>query len=661
MFHDSFTVDQTILAQFTEKLSGSTANMVSWRFTVKGLEDIYDELDLHSSVNSDDDPDPEDLDADDDEEGDIVRRMEWHEGRRRLGLFKKIKNGLKKIKKAFKKIAKAVKKVAKAAKTLVKFVSDLVKTGEAELEKTLTILDVERGSHQVCTWTDGGSSSKIDIGARLGLSLKLNLSVTVSIKNKLSFAGEVQLIYRTGASVFIKMTANGLRENAGDPVLLWEGKKKRKNFQVGPVPVIVSTQPTLHFFHAERLKLESEASASAEMEYVVTMTFGINKDGFYSDFTQTQEFNLPRPILSGRLSASLEAGLTLALNAWLYSTVRGTAALDAGARFEAEMSRELDTIVIAPPWYVVEKFDGELFLRIKLEVGLDGPFIDIIKNLKVGDGSVATPTQTCKTESYDKDDVIDIQFENIFKSLEDPMLNQSTNSSSKLSNALSFFEYFAEDIDSDLEDQLVTIIKSDGQNSVNNLISLLDSTDLYKAEDIPKGISIDLFSKVVGVELLDISFPLFGLPTPITLSATEVSPRCQPGNSNAAVLRVTGTFNEKGLFLKGTKDHQWYADLDGRLLSEDSSAWVLENQSTDTLTLRLPRNELGQGKRTSLADATVYLRATPELLPFLPGALYAKGKMSDLWGNIANIECCQNSDCPSGSSCDDNNMCQGPF
>lgn len=128
---------------------------------------------------------------------------------------------------------------------------------------------------------------------------------------------------------------------------------------------------------------------------------------------------------------------------------------------------------------------------------------------------------------------------------------------------------------------------------------------------------------------------------------------------NSSTIGFDHDVTERGLFKRGVSDANWYADLNGYLLDDDEdSAWLFLPTGTEgdpTPAIVLPFANLGKGMQTSLNDANVYVRATSDLLPPLPGSLYAKGEISTL-GNVL-FECCDRADCPGNGAFCISNVC----
>lgn len=138
------------------------------------------------------------------------------------------------------------------------------------------------------------------------------------------------------------------------------------------------------------------------------------------------------------------------------------------------------------------------------------------------------------------------------------------------------------------------------------------------------------------------NFFLLGIPE-ITTKAGGLS-TCQ--GDNAITLTIETDLETAIIpFLDGLKDGEWFANFDGTVLSENTN-WVLnDNNNPRSLVVSLPRSAIANQDSYEIQEgSSVILRATPEIFPFPPKSMFAKGVLLDLF-SIDPFECCQNEDC----------------
>lgn len=160
-------------------------------------------------------------------------------------------------------------------------------------------------------------------------------------------------------------------------------------------------------------------------------------------------------------------------------------------------------------------------------------------------------------------------------------------------------------------------------------------------------------------------FFLLGTPRIALQAAPEGAQICQ--GTNAIMLRVVSQQTRALIpFLNGLQQNaMWFANFDGRIFNEDTP-WILspDRNKVDSVTLSLPRSAISRPGFSffEIQDGgSVYLRATPEIVPLPKYNMFAKASLKTLFP-FQRFECCDDSDCTlrlgPQSECTTNKICR---
>ena len=170
----------------------------------------------------------------------------------------------------------------------------------------------------------------------------------------------------------------------------------------------------------------------------------------------------------------------------------------------------------------------------------------------------------------------------------------------------------------------------------------------------------------VAASAFEISFPLFRLPY-IDITAPSTPSVCTNNNIVELPFDFRVSTDRASLTTSAidfvadpsilVSDQIWFANFDGKYLPlVDNSAWIIDEQSSGSVILRLPKNGFPVG-HVLAPNATVFLRGSMVDLPLLRGGLFAGAEIEELYPQISTLEvqCCDDVDCESewgfGSLC----------
>lgn len=622
---------------------------VAWKYQLSDLSDIFDELDFIAEYF--DETSPEEFDDDtedlDDFDPEIEEQMDAMFDRlnenvkRNLCIYtypgsegthcnddeESIGNGrrLKKrcrprcrIKRAYKKIKKIAEKAAKYVPKFVKDVvndvvdvvnaiSDFVKRGLTFKEER-SLINIDEKARLT------SPNSTVDMGVRFDVYAKASFHITVSLIKSVHTAS-LKCSGGFGVEGYLSLLKSVSRNYKPEPFEVFK-KSTRKVFFIGPVPVVVTNRPSLYVFIELGLVIEGQASAVMVYGYDFLLEYTYDrsrKDRFQKRSSFTQRPPIPQdPSFSLRLNAQAELGANFNWDILLYEIVQATAAIDIGFRPEIQVGTNVDALAVtAPYFYTLDKLSIELFVRVRILVGVNSALTQIIR--KARDQVVSTLYKFQKIQNY-----------RIPIALPTP-----SDIPSPLQLALS-------------QAKVSPVYANATSISLSQLNSLVPDpfTGVIGALEGLKldfGLQLEVFNK---------DFFMFGAPI-VKLVASGPPQLCQ--GSNAIVLTVKPELTKAIIpFRNGIAGGSWYANFDGRIFQETTS-WVIDSSLTNTnsVTMKLPKfliDQTGFSGYGITDKSSLILRATPQILPVPERSLFAKSELKSLF-NLANFECCQSSDC----------------
>jgi hypothetical protein len=591
-----------------------TAWETAWTYQPKDLSDVFDELDLSvevvnlRSTNDEDfvDPEIDDLLGEAEFEAlDInvkvhlclvafpgeARCSETSEDRRRLfGGF------LRKVRKRLRKIASAIEKAVKSAWNVL--------FGGVTVSKEVKIFDIDKSA-------TFNISDSLQIGMKFDVSARSRFSITVSVI-RLIHRGSAELYGGYGLEGYISLPKQQLvtKRYKPDPIILFQASYKFW-IVVGPVPVLITNRPSI--------QAHLEASTTVEGQALVVGSYGYDYhyefsfDRFRSNkFQRTTKLtrrpdNSPDPEFNLRLNSVAEFGVTLAWDLLVYDILQASMALDLGLKSELDVGTTVEAMVVTNPYfYTLNKFEAELFIRLRLFLGLNTDIRRLLRSITKSpvDFLVSFRSSLYRIPALQlAESILPVALQKgIDKARAHPVYGEATSLSIAELNALERDPF------------------TNGNASVTGI-------------DRDFGRTWTVFSAEVT---------LFQLPSITFRLAPDSTQICE--GSDAVTLQVLTTVNGGGLDALG----RWFANFDGKLFKEDTD-WSIKSDRTkiDSLTVNLPRSAIsGSGFKfyETPTNASLILRATPKIAPLPKLNLFAKVQLKS-FVRLANFECCDDSDC----------------
>jgi hypothetical protein len=605
------------MVQILSKVQTGGSDMVAWSYQEKGLGEIFDELDLSSehnkayqvgeleeaNVGAIDVFDPSALAA---LHKNVIRDLcilayPGSDGNcnpnaigRRLGecgFFCQIWRG---IENAAKAVAKAIKDATDAVE------KEFAK--ERTLEKSATFLDISQAAIL------SSQSKAIEVGVKFDASAKARMTLTFSLKSA---------VHRAAMGVFGGFGVKGyisLDKSQSTvyqpPALELFSSRFGTDVWIGPIWVKITHRPKVSAYVALSASVEGKAVASAQYGYDYSFDFTYDKNRAVpfqqkSSFIKRNPFPSD-PVFNLRCRAEAEVGVTFQWDVLLYELLQATIGLDLALKSALEVGTSVDAIVVTPPYFfTLDEFTIDLIIRVRLLLGINNDIVKVIRQIVNG---IVDPLLSFKPS----------------KSFVIPVVQQGVNQ---------------------LPDSIKTAVDKAKQNPAladATSLALNQVDDTYtRAINTIKGLDFGF-----GLNVVIYSDKIFLLGTPrITLNAAPEGVQVCKGNDLMSI-RVTTSLVKAALpFRNGLARGQWFPNLDGKLFKEDTP-WIMSTDRTDfnSISLRLPKSVVNKDGVYLQDGASVYLRATPEILP-LPFSMYAKGNLKSLFPRIPQPNCCSNEDC----------------
>jgi hypothetical protein len=633
-FFDS--VGNATMAKFLNKSSPRPSGEVVWKYIPVDLTDVFDELDMDVDIvdsrNTDNSTD--DLTDDDDlNDATLDAEFEALDDRTKLNFclmaypgsasgvcYANDTDGRKLfLRKLRKKIKKTFKKVKDIVKKIVNFL-DIPLT----LSKTANLVDINKSAKL----TNAG----LEIGMKFDMSAKARFSIKISL---------VRLVHRASAQLsggyglegylyFIDASSNSYKP---PPVVLFQVSYTRLFF-IGPIPVVITNRPSLSAYIEVTTAVEGKAliTASTGYNFNYELSYDRSRSNRYQKTTTvTRRPNLLLdPTFSLRLNVTAEAGVVFAWDFILYEILQATTAVDVGLRSELEVGTNVEAMVVTSPYfYTLQKFETEAFICVRLMLGFNNLIQNIVRQINfVGDNRI----------TFGKS--------NSFRVPTIPPLTS----------------FLPDSLEKALEKAKTHPVFGNATNiTLSDLNSLVP--DLYTGiKGVIQGLNRD-FS--VSFNIWSQEFFLLGTPRIALQAAPEGAQFCQ-GN-NAITLKVVSQQTRALIpFLNGLQQNaMWFANFDPRIFVEDT-AWIIspDQNKVDSVTLSLPRSAVSRPGFSFFeiqSGGSVYLRATPEIVPLPKYNMIAKVSLKTLFP-FQKFECCDDSDCTlrlgPQSKCMTNKICQ---
>jgi len=517
---------------------------------------------------------------------------------------RRLKKAVKKVKKVAKKVTKVVVNTAGKVAEKVKDVVEAIADAEISIDRTQTFLSIEKGGKMSCF------DDQLQVGIGFDASANAQLKITVGIFD-LDIDAEIRFFGGIGVQAYGFLDASIERIFKPDPVVLFETSND-VIIQVGPVPILITHRPSVSAFLEASLNVEAQALIPVSFGYDYELKF-MFKDGKSSVAQSFDRRDPPEedPVFEARLAFEADVGVALEWQVLFFRLIQASLAVDVGLNLETEVSTNLDTILITQPYfYVLDRFNVDFFIRLRAALGLNDDIGDAIKDIK---GDKDSDSKLCEFRA--------VPYEIPSFEAEDPNVP---------------------DIFVDAVSKAQADGKSEDEMTLGDFLAEAGVEDKYtgkkqKLTGPQKDLSINF-------ELFREDFTLLGIPD-VSLKASGEAQFCT--NGNAIVLPMKSILSTTGLALKGIIDGEWFVNLDGDLFGEDTP-WTVAGGDTGSpvMTLELPRSAASSDGLFQIDEnASVFYRATPQLLPFPPNSLFAKGLLADLFPEVVPFECCEDVDC----------------
>jgi hypothetical protein len=634
------------------------SSSVAWKYQLSEFSDIFDELDLSTEyadetlVEELDEYDTEDFDDFDPDEYAMYERLNQNVKRNlciyafpgsdgtkceeevvdgRMLLFGRLK---RRVKRAFRRVKRVAKKTVKgfvsAAKFIGKKITDFVKR-EYTFARTRTLLDVDRSAR--LTTSDSG----LEIGLEYDILAKAKLRITVSLAKAINRAS-INVYGGFTLETYLNLLASTPRRYQPPPLLVFD-KRGRKIVAIGPLPPPIPV-PVIFLWIVSKPKVYAtvEIVTATEGEAGVVMKFGYDYTFEYSyDKSRSEKFQkktsfVPSPQLLDddpkynlRLIAYAELGAIVNWDIFVNSILQGSAAIDIGFRPELQIGTNADAFAVTFPYILtLDKLAVYMFIRARILVGLNNDVVRIFRKLAVP--PIINQFITFKTtRTYNVPDLV--------------LGSNVTPSPLRLAFDLARNSPLYENATFISLAQLNALVPDPFPETIGTPIQSLDLTF---------GLKWEVFND---------EFFILGAPK-IGLSRAGIPQLCQGGD--AIVLTVKTDITKAVMpFRNDLLGVQWYANFDGFLFRENT-AWVLDPVRTnkDSITMRLPRSARSRSDFTYFQinnNASIILRATPQILPFPERSIFVKANLQTLFP-VTKFECCDNSECGFSSYCS-NRLC----
>eukprot|EP00542_Grammatophora_oceanica_P000108 CAMPEP_0194068860 /NCGR_PEP_ID=MMETSP0009_2-20130614/87323_1 /TAXON_ID=210454 /ORGANISM="Grammatophora oceanica, Strain CCMP 410" /LENGTH=1075 /DNA_ID=CAMNT_0038721995 /DNA_START=103 /DNA_END=3327 /DNA_ORIENTATION=- len=509
---------------------------------------------------------------------------------------RRLKKAVKKVKKVAKKVTKVVVNTAGKVAEKVKDVVEAIADAEISIDRTQTFLSIEKGGKMSCF------DDQLQVGIGFDASANAQLKITVGIFD-LDIDAEIRFFGGIGVQAYGFLDASIERIFKPDPVVLFETSND-VIIQVGPVPILITHRPSVSAFLEASLNVEAQALIPVSFGYDYELKF-MFKDGKSSVAQSFDRRDPPEedPVFEARLAFEADVGVALEWQVLFFRLIQASLAVDVGLNLETEVSTNLDTILITQPYfYVLDRFNVDFFIRLRAALGLNDDIGDAIKDIK---GDKDSDSKLCEFRA--------VPYEIPSFEAEDPNVP---------------------DIFIDAVSKAQADGKSEDEMTLGDFLAEAGVEDKYTGKKQKLTGPQKDFS--INFELFREDFTLLGIPD-VSLKASGEAQFCT--NGNAIVLPMKSILSTTGLALKGIIDGEWFVNLDGDLFGEDTP-WTVAGGDTGSpaITLELPRSAASDGLFQIDENASVFYRATPQLLPFPPNSLFAKGLLADLFPEVVPFD-----------------------
>jgi hypothetical protein len=400
----------------------------------------------------------------------------------------------------------------------------------------------------------------------------------------------------------------------------------RKPFWIGPVPILLTNRPKLSVFMELSAVVEGQALVSAAYGYDYVIEYSYDRRRL-TKFRKSSSF-VPRdplptdPEFNLRINSAVELGVTFQWDVVLYELLQGSVSLDLALASSMEVGTNVDAMVVTSPYfYTLEKFKIDLLIRVRMMLGFNNNLQRIVRQITGVVNEVG--------EAFEHATSFKIpQFNSSLNELPAPLKEALTKAKADATLSDAKFISMA---------QLNALVP----NPYTGVINALTGFDRDFA------LSYLVFSKEIF---------LFGLPVVSLEPASEGVEICQ--GSNAIAFTVESKIEKPAIpFRDGLAKGLWYTNFDGKLFHENS-AWEVASarNNVKSISLRLPRSARsrpGFSHYEIESGATVYLRATPEILP-VPYGMYEERSLTSMF-TVPKFECCFDEDCTNnknGNKCE---------
>ncbi|CAB9502583.1 expressed unknown protein [Seminavis robusta] len=669
----------------------STDTCQLWFFEPIDITDVFTEIDFMAIANNDES----------NEVSPAARAEFWG------AIARFVKRVAEKVGEVIIDVVETVGSVIKTAVEVAKGIGRVILTGDPkQILKDVNELELGSLSIQVPDFDralfckgekkigeDTGVSltleGKFALGLKLGARAQVVATLTV-MKDKKLFRGTVKFSGAIDAKIYGKLQASATLNWKPKPKQLYE-KSVWKIFSVGVVPVILSYGMNVELIASTSMALEVDASWEAEFKY--KMDFGASlelPDNYTTFFKEDFTRDIKNPKIQGRLKAEAEVGTALTIFGRLYNAIEIAVRGQLSVTQEMSAATNLETIVVAPPWYQLEEFKTGLRLKFDLTGGLNEALVNFFEN------AVAAVSDTLGLTSDANDDEMEQELGCRIVEGED---------------ALGEFDDEEEDTDEESEDPLdefmnvQAFVKSLGKTKYSSLASANMSVDsladtysmgkMASAEEKAqyrerlkstimaqdnygknknttekRAVIEEKFGGKFELKLYDMTWFLVALPK-IKVEQTPSDPQTCQGEE-AIGFDVSVTAEQPDIILSSlggladSNDAVWYADFENELFFR-SSPWKLRKLNSTTTRVYLNREDTMEDYAMPSDEGSLYVRHTPKLFSSFTNSLFAKSTFEDILKDVEApdaFECCDDADCErkngEGSTCDDDSKCSEP-
>jgi hypothetical protein len=345
----------------------SGAGTIAWKYKASDLGDVFDELDISVDVvnrEQDDNANQFDAPLDPQEEAQLDLEiahlhpsnkkhlcMMAYPGREPFDCFaasndpraRRLFFGalIKAVVKAVKKVAKAVvKAVVDTVKKVVKAIDNAI----PELDKTVTLFNIDDGGTVTCTSVSQFGQAKIEAGIGFDALARARIKIKLSLLTLVKRAS-IDLTGGFGITTYVFLAGREEFKFQPDPLSLFK-ISQHYVIPVGPVPVWITNRQSLSGFLGAVAVVETQGLVTTLYGYDYKFHFSFDRDRSkpFQTSSKLTKRKSPEdePAFDLRISAEAEVGITLAWDTLVFSLLQASIVADLGLRSELAVSTNVE-------------------------------------------------------------------------------------------------------------------------------------------------------------------------------------------------------------------------------------------------------------------------------------------------------------------------------